>query len=76
MNSSRSDVREYDKIGNMRKQEYILYLFGYIFAAFPYPAMDSTPVGRQPKAADPLLWRRPEAASSIGDGKVANMSNA
>ena len=61
----------------MRKQAYILYVFAYvfdIFAAFPSPTMDSTTVGRRPEAAGPLLWRRPEAASIVGDGKAANMS--
>ena len=60
----------------MRKQAYILYVFAYvldIFAAFPYPIMDSTTVGRRPKAAGPLLWRRPEAASIMVDGEVANI---
>ena len=44
-----------------------------MFGAFPSPIMDSTTVGRRPKAAGPLLWRRPETASIMGYGKAANM---
>ena len=36
--------------------------------------MVSTTVGGRPKAAGPLLWRRPKAASIMVDGKVASKS--
>ena len=45
-----------------------------MFAAFPSTIMDSTTVGRAPKAPAPLLWRRPKAASIIVDGKIANIA--
>ena len=32
--------------------------------------MDSTTVGRAPKAPAPLLWRRPKAASIMVDGEI------
>ena len=32
--------------------------------------MDSTTVGRAPKAPAPLLWRRPKAASILVDGEI------
>ena len=32
--------------------------------------MDSTTVGRAPKAPGPLLWRRPKAASIMVDGEI------
>ena len=53
-------------MGNIRKLGHIVYVFAYVLdicATLPYPIMDSTTVGRQPKAAGPLLWRRPKASS-------------
>ena len=44
-----------------------------MFATFPATIMDSTTVGQRPKAAGPLLWRRPKAASIMVAGKVANI---
>ena len=37
-------------------------------AASPSPRMESTKVGAPP------LWRRPKAASIVGDGEVANIA--
>ena len=34
------------------------------------PTMESTKVGAPPKAARPPLWRRPKAASIVGDGEA------
>ena len=45
-----------------------------MFAAFPSTIMDSTTMGRAPAAPAPLLWRRPEAASIMVDGKAANIA--
>ena len=67
---------EYDKIDNMHQRTYILDVFAHvldIFAVFPYPTMGRTTAGRRPRAAGPLLWRRPEAVCIMGDGKTANM---
>ena len=36
----------------------------------PSSIMDSTTVGRAPKAPSPLLWRRPKAASIMVDGEI------
>ena len=36
----------------------------------PSTIMDSTTVGRAPKAPAPLLWRRPKAASIMVDGEI------
>ena len=36
----------------------------------PSTTMDSTTVGRAPKAPAPLLWRRPKAASILVDGEI------
>ena len=48
--------REYHKIGNMRKQGYILYVFDCSYICrLSIPIMDSTTVGWRPKAAGPLL---------------------
>ena len=61
----------------MHKYAYILYVFAYVFAMFaasPSPIMDSTTVGRRPKAAGPPLWRRPKAAPIMGDGEAANIA--
>ena len=44
-----------------------------MFAASPSTIMDSTTMGGLPKAAPPLLWRRPKAASIMVDGEVANI---
>ena len=43
-----------------------------MFAASPSPTMESTKVGAPLKAARPPLWRRPKAASIVGDGEAAN----
>ncbi len=45
-----------------------------MFVAFPSTIMDSTTMGRAPEAPAPLLWRRPEAASIMVDGKAANIA--
>ena len=45
-----------------------------MFAASPSPIMVSTTVGEWPKAASPPLWRRPKAASIMGDGEAANIA--
>ena len=45
-----------------------------MFAALPSTNMDSTTVEPAPKAPAPLLWRRPEAASILMDGKAANIA--
>ena len=45
-----------------------------MFAASPSPTMESTKVGAPPKAARPPLWRRPKAASIVGDGEAANIA--
>ena len=37
----------------------------------PSTTMDSTTVGLVPKAHDPLLWKRPKAASILVDGEIA-----
>ena len=47
---------------------YLLMLLIYLLP-FP-PRMDSTTVGRWPKAAGPPLWRRPKASSIMWDGKA------
>ena len=44
-----------------------------MFAASPSPTMISTTVGGRPKAAHPLLRRRPKAASIIGDVEPAHI---
>ena len=63
----------------MQRRAYIVYVSAYVLgifaAAFPDLIMDSTTVELGPKAAGPLFWRRPEAASIMGYGKEANMSN-
>ena len=44
-----------------------------MFGTSPSTIMDSTTMGGPPKAAPPLLWRRPKAASIMVDGEVANI---
>ena len=44
-----------------------------MFATSPSTIMDSTTMGGPLKAAPPLLWRRPKAASIMVDGEVANI---
>lgn len=61
----------------MHQPGYVLYVFVFVFVtfgAFASPIMDSTVVGRHPKATGPWLWRQPEAASIISDEKAATMS--
>ena len=41
----------------------------------PSTVMDFTTVGRTPKAAAPLLWRQPKAASIMVDGEFGGSIN-
>ena len=45
-----------------------------MFFASPSPTVDSTNVDAPPKAARPPLWRRPKAASIVGDGEAENIA--
>ena len=45
-----------------------------MFGAFLATMMDSTTVGRRPKAAGAPLRRRPKAASILVDGEPANIA--
>ena len=49
-------------------------MFFAVFAASPAPIRDSTKGGGRPKATRPPLWRRPKAASIMGDGEAANIA--
>ena len=43
---------------------------GHACSKSPSTIMNSTTVGRAPKAPAPLLWRRPKAASILVDGEI------
>ena len=74
MYTSRSDVKGYDKMGNMRKLANILYAYLLMFwtcvPPFPIPIMDSTTVGRRPKGGrrpPPLgVWKGGKHGINIG----------
>ena len=70
------NINKYHNICEVYTYINIRYIFAYVFPMFatsPSTIMDSTTMGGPPKAAPPLLWRRPKAASIMVDGEVANI---